>query len=691
MKSFYIKHIAAALQQVLILSSFLPAQTNISGPVSGVWNLAGSPYLIVGDATVPAGNTLQIEAGVSVQFTGEYLLEVFGNIQAIGNPQDSIAFAPAGTGMYTKGLHLVNGQDTSRLKYCIFTNFRERTDMGNGAFRGGALYGYNACIVIFGCSFRHNTLCMSGFYGEGTGGAVSLEYCTGTIASSAFISNTITCLNQGLEYFYGMGGAIYAGENIEIIHSSVSQNLIEIFTCNEDFYGSESYALGGGIYSAGVVRDTHICDNSCEAYAEATSWYMPASCWAESLGGGVFGAADAENNMLASNRCISEAIGHNGADAFCQSQGGGIYLEDGQIIHCDILNNLCSGMYVLGTGVCGGTVSNSILYGNTIAAASATYSCTQTPFPGTGNIAADPLFVAGPGGDYYLSQPAAGQTQQSPCVDAGDPAAPLFRGTTRTDGFPDIATTDMGYHYPCPYDVARLNIKVMLQGPYTASAMQTSLNNNTYLPLSQPYQGAPWNYSGAEVVTAIPNALIVDWVLLELRQAPEASQALPGTMLCRQACFVNNTGRITGLDGDESQPVVLTMPQVLDPGNSLFIIVWHRNHLGVLSAEPMQVTGLYTYSYDFTTGAAKAYGGVNGHIEVGQGIWGMVSGDGDANGQVNNADKVDVWKPQGGFSGYRAGDFNMDGQVDNQDKIDQWAPNSGRSCQVVMCKQPYKW
>jgi uncharacterized protein (TIGR02145 family) len=271
-------------------------------------------------------------------------------------------------------------------------------------------------------------------------------------------------------------------------------------------------------------------------------------------------------------------------------------------------------------------------------------------------------------------------------VDAGNPATPLFPGSTRTDGFPDVGIIDMGYHYPSPYNIAMLDIKVMLQGPFAGTGMQTYLNNFHYLPLVQPFQGAPWNYNGAEAVAAIPNNTIVDWVLLELRQAPDASQALPGTILWRQAAFVTNTGEITGLDGNPGQPLILTMPQVLDPGNSLFIIIWHRNHLGVLSAEPMQQSGTL-YSYDFSTGADKAFGGVNGHIEVGQGIWGMVSGDGNADGQVNNADKVDVWLPQGGFSGYRSGDFNLDGQVNNQDKVDRWLPNGGRSCQVGFTMQ----
>jgi hypothetical protein len=69
---------------------------------------------------------------------------------------------------------------------------------------------------------------------------------------------------------------------------------------------------------------------------------------------------------------------------------------------------------------------------------------------GPGMIDADPLFAAGPQGDYYLSQIAAGQFQDSPCVDTGDPGSPMIDGTTRTDEVQDSGVVDMGYHYPFP-------------------------------------------------------------------------------------------------------------------------------------------------------------------------------------------------------------------------------------------------
>ncbi|MEZ5196306.1 MAG: hypothetical protein R2764_07895 [Bacteroidales bacterium] len=39
------------------------------------------------------------------------------------------------------------------------------------------------------------------------------------------------------------------------------------------------------------------------------------------------------------------------------------------------------------------------------------------------------------------------------------------------------------------------------------------------------------------------------------------------------------------------------------------------------------------YSYDFSTGVEKVFGGKNGHKELQPGVWGLISGDGDADGE----------------------------------------------------------
>ena len=79
-----------------------------------------------------------------------------------------------------------------------------------------------------------------------------------------------------------------------------------------------------------------------------------------------------------------------------------------------------------------------------------TYSDIQGGLDGVGNIDADPRFVPGPGGCFYLSQTNAGQNVNSNCLDAGHTGANgigLNEMTTRSDEVGDLGAVDMGYHF----------------------------------------------------------------------------------------------------------------------------------------------------------------------------------------------------------------------------------------------------
>jgi hypothetical protein len=233
-----------------------------------------------------------------------------------------------------------------------------------------------------------------------------------------------------------------------------------------------------------------------------------------------------------------------------------------------------------------------------------------------------------------------------------------------------------------PQSYFMVDLKVYLEGPFNGSTMNTSVNG--VLPLGNPfhptlpYFGNPmpdWYHTGNESVTSIPGTDIVDWVLVDLRDAVEISQAIPANSIAKQAAFLKSDGTVVGLDGAAR----LWFNKNIN--NNLYVVVWQRNHLGVLSSDELQRVGS-VYAWDFSSAAGQAYGGGNGHKEIAPGIWGMFSGDGDGSGQVTNADKNEVWRIQSGGSGYKEGDFNLSGQVDNNDKIEYWAPNSGAGSQV---------
>jgi len=114
--------------------------------------------------------------------------------------------------------------------------------------------------------------------------------------------------------------------------------------------------------------------------------------------------------------------------------------------------------------------------------------------------------------------------------------------------------------------------------------------------------------------------------------------------------------------------------------NQLFAIVHHRNHLSIMSANPLEVIG-NTYSCDFSNGLSKVYG-TNAQSELTLDIWGMIAGDFDSDGQIIDLDKTNTWDIQTGMKGYLSSDNNFDGEVNNIDKNDFWRPNQGKGSQI---------
>ncbi|MEO0125950.1 MAG: FlgD immunoglobulin-like domain containing protein, partial [candidate division WOR-3 bacterium] len=159
------------------------------------------------------------------------------------------------------------------------------------------------------------------------------------------------------------------------------------------------------------------------------------------------------NNTFFANMC-STAIPY----------GGAIYVKSSKssvIKNNIIVGNIATGIVPYGGGIaCQPDTLDTLIFdyndvwGNL---PNNYYACR----PGPHAFSLDPLFVSGPSGEYYLSQIAAGQPEESPCVDAGDTllmTSPLnldsliHRWTTRSDTVYDTDRIDLGYHYlPTPF------------------------------------------------------------------------------------------------------------------------------------------------------------------------------------------------------------------------------------------------
>ena len=191
--------------------------------------------------------------------------------------------------------------------------------------------------------------------------------------------------------------------------------------------------------------------------------------------------------------------------------------------------------------------------------------------------------------------------------------------------------------------------------------MDTSLNSGGYLQTTSPYSENP------RTVTTIPEN-VVDWVLVQLRSTAD------GAAVTSRSAFLHKDGRIVADDGTTGQITAFAS------SGDYYIVIKHRNHLAVMSANPISLSNSSSMLYNFTTGLDKYYGNDAKLLEMG--VYGLYTGDANSNGQVQNDDKNDYWKVEVGTAGYKGSDFNLNGQVQNDDKNDFWKNNVGKGTQV---------
>jgi hypothetical protein len=179
------------LFSLLIATSTLIAQTDIpAGNVSGIWARSGSPFRVNGDITIPNGQTLTIEPGVNVVFTGHYKFNVQGRLLAIGTEQDTITFTAQDT---SAGWHSIRFQstpstnDTSKIIYCRLEYGKANT--GNDYDRcGGAIFILNfSKVIISNCLIVFNM--SSGNMDTTGGGGIGLLMASPLITNCEFNSN----------------------------------------------------------------------------------------------------------------------------------------------------------------------------------------------------------------------------------------------------------------------------------------------------------------------------------------------------------------------------------------------------------------------------------------------------------------------------------------------------------------------
>ena len=212
-----------------------------------------------------------------------------------------------------------------------------------------------------------------------------------------------------------------------------------------------------------------------------------------------------------------------------------------------------------------------------------------------------------------------------------------------------------------------------------------------YTPAGQPYANAPWNYSGTEGTGydsyGVPAqgaagypADIVDWVLVSLRTNPSGT----GGSICQKAGLLHSDGRIEFVNGASACCDI-------NPLNSYYLVVEHRNHLIVMSHQPVSVAD-NKLSYDFRNKQSYIFDEFGLGIFAGQkqilpGKFAMYGGNGNQTQTSKsdtdiNFDDRSYWLYQNGtFGQYRNGDYNLNGDTNFNDGI-MWEFNNGKFTSV---------
>ena len=218
----------------------------------------------------------------------------------------------------------------------------------------------------------------------------------------------------------------------------------------------------------------------------------------------------------------------------------------------------------------------------------------------------------------------------------------------------------------------RLSLRLFLEGAYdqVAGRMRDDLRNAALIPSTEPYTALGFTQAAdgggetmqAGVLATTGNNAIVDWVLVELRNA-----AVPTTLVATRPALVQRDGDVVDVNG--TSPIAL-----LAGAGNYHVVVKHRNHLGCMTAVPLALTTAGS-PLDLTLSGTATYG-INAQKAMGSvmALWAgntvtdnplpirlMYTGTGNDREPILSA--VGGIVPTATISGYRREDVNMDGVV----------------------------
>lgn len=207
-----------------------------------------------------------------------------------------------------------------------------------------------------------------------------------------------------------------------------------------------------------------------------------------------------------------------------------------------------------------------------------------------------------------------------------------------------------------------------LNGPYIAvdNLMNDALRSGGHIPATEPYTALGYAHvggGGGEDLTPSllsvtgPDA-IVDWVLLELRDAAD-----PSVRIASRSALIKRSGAIVSPTGTNVRFAV-------EEGN-YHIALRHRNHLGCMTAVPVALTAGSPFVFDLRSPSTPTWGTeARKTIGAQRALWEgnvvfdtMIKYTGSFNDRDPILTAIGGTVPTATVSGYYSEDVNMDGIV----------------------------
>ena len=166
---------------------------------------------------------------------------------------------------------------------------------------------------------------------------------------------------------------------------------------------------------------------------------------------------------------------------------------------------------------------------------------------------------------------------------------------------------------------------------------------------------------------------VVDWVLVTVRK----NGILPAHNLWTCAGWVHTNGNVTFPESCGALS--------LNGADNYYVMVQHRNHLGVLTPMPaLEPCSGYVINWDFTASNSYQPTFRSGQKQVEPGTWAMHAANGEQITSIPAISSPDrtTWRLLQGVLGYSVGDYDMSNAVTSPDET-VWKNNQNKTSGII--------